>query len=73
MVPLAIDHEMVRGLEKGMEYAMRDGLQLTGPDAHSRCQMMVQEPSMVASRRTDLQKKLDRLHAASVELRKLLV
>jgi hypothetical protein len=73
MVPLAIDHEMVRGLEKGMEYAMRDGLNLTGPDAQSRCQMMVQEPSTVASRRTDLQKKLDRLHAASLELRKLLM
>ena len=73
MVPLAIDHEMVRGLERGMEYAMRDGLNLTGPDAQARCQMMVQEPSNVASRRTDLQKKLDRLQAASGELRKLLV
>jgi len=73
MVPLAIDHEMILGLEKGMESAMRDGLNLTGPDAKSRCQMMVQEPSIVASRRTDLQKKLDRLHAASLELRKLLV
>jgi len=73
MVTLAIDHEMVRGLENGIEHALRDGLNLTGPDAQARCQMMVQEPSGVASRRTDLQKKLDRLHAASLELRKLLV
>lgn len=73
MVSLAIDYEMVLCLAKGMEYALRDGMNLTGPDAQSRCQMMIQEPSTVSSRRTDLQKKLGRLHAASVELRKLLV
>lgn len=73
MVPLAIDHEVVRGLEKGMEQALRDGLNLTGPDATARCRLMVQEHSAVASKRTELQKKLDRLHAASLELRKLFV
>lgn len=73
MVPLAIDYEIVRGLHKGIEQALLDGLSLTGPDAHARCQLMVQEPSSVASRRIELQKKLDRLQAASLELRKLFV
>lgn len=73
MVPLAIDYEIVRGLHKGIEQALLDGLSLTGPDAHERCKQMVQEPSTVASKRTELQKKLDRLHAASSELRKLFV
>ncbi|KAG2158748.1 P-loop containing nucleoside triphosphate hydrolase protein [Suillus bovinus] len=73
MVPLAIDYEIVRGLHKGIEQALLDGLSLTGPDAHVRCQLMIQEHSTVSSRRIELQKKLDRLHAASVELRKLFV
>jgi hypothetical protein len=73
MVPLAIDYEIVRGLHKGIEQALLDGLSLTGPDAHMRCQLMVQEHSNVSSKRTELQKKLDRLHAASLELRKLFV
>ncbi|KAG1746767.1 P-loop containing nucleoside triphosphate hydrolase protein [Suillus paluster] len=73
MVPLAIDHEVILGLEKGMEQALRDGLNLTGPHAEARCRLMVQEHSTVASKRTELQKKLDRLHAASLELRKLFV
>lgn len=73
MIPLAIDYEIVRGLHKGMEQALLDGLSLTGPDAYARCQLMVQEHSTVASKRTELQKKLDRLHAASLELRKLFV
>ncbi|KAG1734532.1 P-loop containing nucleoside triphosphate hydrolase protein [Suillus lakei] len=73
MVPLAIDYEVVRGLHKGIEQALLDGLSLTGPEAHARCQLMVQEHSTVSSKRTELQKKLDRLHAASLELRKLFV
>jgi hypothetical protein len=73
MVPLAIDYEIVRGLHKGIEQALLDGLSLTGPDAYTRCQLMVQEHSNVSSKRTELQKKLDRLHAASAELRKLFV
>jgi hypothetical protein len=73
MIPLAIDYEIVRGLHKGMEQALLDGLSLTGADAYARCQLMVQEHSTVSSKRTELQKKLDRLHAASLELRKLFV
>jgi hypothetical protein len=73
MVSLAIDYEIVRGLHKGIEQALLDGLSLTGPDAQMRCQLMVQEHSNVSSKRTELQKKLDRLRAASVELRKLFV
>lgn len=73
MVPLAIDYEIVRGLHKGIEQALLDGLSLTGPEAYSRCQLMVQEHSSVSSKRAELQKKLDRLRAASAELRKLFV
>ncbi|KAI6010935.1 P-loop containing nucleoside triphosphate hydrolase protein [Pisolithus orientalis] len=64
MVPLAIDYEMVRGLERGLHEALLDGLQVTGADAHGRCAAMLQEPAAIASKRQELTKKLERLRAA---------
>ena len=71
MVPMAIDYELVRGLERGLDRALRDGLQLTGTDAHERCAAMLQEPASVAMQRQEVLKKLERLREARKELRKL--
>ncbi|KAL4066185.1 P-loop containing nucleoside triphosphate hydrolase protein [Scleroderma citrinum] len=69
MVPLAIDNEAVRGLERNLEQVLRDGLQLTGIDAHERCAAMLEEFPAVVARRSELTRKLERLKAAKVELR----
>jgi len=68
MVPTAIDNEAVRGLERSLEQVLRDGLQLTGIDAHERCAAMLQESPAIASRRSELTRKLNRLRTAKVEL-----
>ena len=73
MVPMAIDYELVRGLERGLDRALRDGLQLTGTHAHERCAAMLQEPASVAMKRQEVLKKLERLREARKELRKLSV
>ncbi|KAL4078952.1 P-loop containing nucleoside triphosphate hydrolase protein [Scleroderma yunnanense] len=65
----AIDNEAVRGLERNLEQVLRDGLQLTGIDAHERCAAMLEEFPAVVARRSELTRKLERLKAAKVELR----
>jgi hypothetical protein len=72
MVPMAVDYEIVLGLEKDMDKALQEGLQITGPDGYTRCQNMLQESSSVASRRQDVQKKMERLQAARQELKRLM-
>ncbi|KIM53478.1 hypothetical protein SCLCIDRAFT_1222690 [Scleroderma citrinum Foug A] len=71
MVPMAIDHEIVRGLGRGLDQALREGLQLTGSDAYERCSAMLQEPSRISMRRQEVLKKMERLREAKKELRKL--
>ncbi|KIJ13507.1 hypothetical protein PAXINDRAFT_170388 [Paxillus involutus ATCC 200175] len=71
MVPIAVDYEIVLGLEKNIAKALQEGLQITGPDGYARCQNMLQELSSIASRRQDVQ-KLERLQAARQELKRLM-
>lgn len=71
MVPTAIDHEAVRGIERDLVQNLRDKLQLTGPDAHERCALMLQEHPAVATKRQDIMRKLERLEAAKRELLQL--
>ncbi|KAI6040078.1 P-loop containing nucleoside triphosphate hydrolase protein [Pisolithus marmoratus] len=73
MVPLAIDYEMVRGIERGLDEALLDGLQLTGDDARERCAAMLRESSTTTSKRQEVSKKLERLRAARAELKRLSV
>ena len=67
-IPLAIDQELVRGLENGLEKALRDGIDFGSPDAVARCQSLLQEPPDVVSRRNELKKKVERLMSARREL-----
>ena len=71
MVPTAIDYEAVLGIERNLVQTLRDGLQLTGPDAHERCALMLQEHPAVATKRHDIMMKLERLQAAKLELLQL--
>ncbi|KAG6329012.1 hypothetical protein ID866_10077, partial [Astraeus odoratus] len=72
-VPNAIDTEAVRGLINGLDQALRDGLQLTGADARDRCATMLQEPPSIATKRQELNVKLERLKDARIELMRLSV
>jgi len=71
-VPMAIDTEIVLGLQRGIDEALREGLQITGPDGYNRCKSMVEEFSNIASARQEVQKKMERLQAARQELKRLM-
>jgi hypothetical protein len=60
-VPLAVDREILRGLDSGIGPALFRGLGLGGENGHQKCKELLQEPPNTASRRTELQKKRDRL------------
>lgn len=70
-VCMAIDHEAVRGVERGLDRALWDGLEVTGPGADERCAAMFLEPASTAGRRQELTRKLERLTMAKAELRQL--
>jgi hypothetical protein len=70
-VPLAIDHELVRGIERGLLSILNTGLGINGPDGFRTCKELAQESPSVANRREELTKKLERLNVASQELLKI--
>ncbi len=67
-VPLAIDHELVRGAERGALQMLYTSLGINGPDGLHICQELAQENPHIADRRVELLKKLERLEHASREL-----
>lgn len=67
-MPLAIDHELVLGTERDIEDALYRGLKISGPDGMQICKDFLQEPPNISARREELQKKLDRLNTARMEL-----
>ena len=67
-VPLAIDQEFVKGVERGIEEVLYSGLKLNGQDGQKIARELVQEPSSTATLRDQLQKKLARLNTAREEL-----
>lgn len=72
MVPMAIDHEIVLGVQQGIFKALQEGLQITGPDGYNRCKGMLDERIHIVSARREIQEKLQRLHTARQELRRLM-
>jgi len=67
-IPLAIDHELVRGLEQDLSTALYSGLGINGADGFRVCKELMQESPHVAGRREELNKKRERLVIASQEL-----
>jgi len=68
IIPLAIDHDFVLGIERDIMSALYTGLKISGPDGSQICKDLVQEPLNISVRREELQKKLDRLNTARTEL-----
>jgi len=66
-IPLAIDSELVRGLEN-IQVTLYAGLGVNGRDGAQICQELMQESPTVASRREELTKKWERLNSASQAL-----
>ncbi|KAF8504672.1 P-loop containing nucleoside triphosphate hydrolase protein [Russula emetica] len=67
-VPMAIDRTMVRGLKVGLESALFNGMDISGPGGYERCRLLLSEPEGIVARRTELQKRRDRLGRAKEEL-----
>lgn len=67
-VPLAIDYELVRGIERDLLQTLYGRLGINGPEGQRICKELAQENPHIADRREDLQKKLERLRIASSEL-----
>ena len=72
MVPMAIDHEIVLGLQEGIYKALQEGLQITGPDGYARCKNMLEERIGIMTIRRETREKMERLQAARQELRRLM-
>ncbi|KAJ6556994.1 P-loop containing nucleoside triphosphate hydrolase protein [Mycena vulgaris] len=67
-IPLAVDHELVRGLGRDMLLTLYTGLGINGPDGVRICRELAQESPSVAGKREELLKRLERLETASHEL-----
>ena len=67
-VPLAIDHELVQGVERDLLHSLYSNLGVNGLEGTRICRELAQESPQVSDRRADLQKKLERLEIASREL-----
>ncbi|KZT27153.1 hypothetical protein NEOLEDRAFT_1131161 [Neolentinus lepideus HHB14362 ss-1] len=67
-IPLAIDRELIRGLEKELQQGLYKGLGISGPDSARICRELTQEPANNAARREELNKKRERLESAKAEL-----
>jgi hypothetical protein len=72
MVPMAIDHEIVLGIRQGIDKALQEGLQITGPDGYNRCRGMLEERISIVTTRQEILEKMQRLQAARRELRRLM-
>ena len=67
-VPLAIDVELVRGIETDILSVLYAKLGINGPNGDTVCKELAQESRKIMERRRDLTKKLERLESARLEL-----
>ncbi|KAJ7215356.1 P-loop containing nucleoside triphosphate hydrolase protein [Mycena pura] len=67
-IPLAIDHELVRGVGKDLLATLYTGLGINGPDGQRICRELAQESPSIVGKREELLKRLERLETAGREL-----
>ncbi|KAJ6529345.1 hypothetical protein B0H19DRAFT_1274376 [Mycena capillaripes] len=67
-IPAAIDHDLVRGVGRDILPTLMKGLGLNGSDAMRIAEDFARENPAVAGKRTELEKKLERLETASRQL-----
>lgn len=65
---MSIDRALVRGLLLGLEEALHHGLSTGGPGGYERCRRLLSEPGSVSERRSELDKRRQRLLSARKEL-----
>jgi hypothetical protein len=65
---MGIDRTLVRGLTAGLEGVLFSGLAINGPGAFERCRMLLSEPEDIVERRSELEKRRQRLLLAKEEL-----
>jgi hypothetical protein len=73
MVPMAIDEELLRGLDwdRGLQTTLTKGLEITGTGSLDKAKEYLREPQDVKNRRESLQRKLERLQSAKRELQNI--
>ncbi|KAK0224295.1 P-loop containing nucleoside triphosphate hydrolase protein [Armillaria fumosa] len=67
-IPLTVDHDLVRGFDKGLLGILYEKLGILGENGKRMCSELTQENPLVVGRREELMKKLERLQSASEEL-----
>ena len=65
---MGIDRTLVRGVTVGLEAAILDGLGMNGPRGYKECRILLSEPEAIQERRSELQKRRQRLISARDEL-----
>ncbi|KAI9441571.1 P-loop containing nucleoside triphosphate hydrolase protein [Lactarius indigo] len=66
-VPMSVDRTLLRGVTVGLEDALFDGLNINGPKGYERCRRLLSEPEDVVERRSELEKRRQRLLSAQKE------
>jgi len=66
-VPMGIDRTLLRGVTVGLEEALHKGLGISGSGGFERCQTLLSEPEDIVERRSELQKRRQRLLSAKEE------
>ncbi|KAG6828831.1 hypothetical protein H0H87_000659 [Tephrocybe sp. NHM501043] len=67
-IPRAIDHELIRGVERNVLIALNTGLGINSDNGDRICKELSQENASIANRREELTKKLERMQSASQQL-----
>jgi len=70
-IPMCIDRTLLLGVTDGLEQALFDGLGINGPGGYERCRKLLSEPDEVVERRSELEKRHQRLLLARRELSEL--
>ena len=65
---MSIDRALVRGLIPDLETELFRGLSINGPGGYERCRRLLSEPGDVVERRSELEKRRQRLLSARKEL-----
>ncbi|KAG5730381.1 Interferon-induced GTP-binding protein Mx [Termitomyces sp. T112] len=67
-IPLAIDYELIWGVERNVLETLSKGLGINGDNGDRICKELAQENATIAVRREELAKKLERMHMAGQQL-----
>jgi hypothetical protein len=70
-IPMIVDYELLKGLDRTLTNALFQGLQVAGQDAHERASRYLQENPNVIQRRDTLEQDLEKFKAALADLQNI--